>query len=163
MNVKFYKTAILCATLSFAAPALSQTDINLGAVNADPTAPVEITADSLSIEQSSGTAIFEGNVVLGQGELRLSAGRVQVVYNDASGDISRLNASGGVTFVTGTEAAEAREAEYDLDNGTLVMSGEVLLTQGASAISSDSMRINLETGAARMEGRVRTVFAQGGN
>jgi len=107
--------------------------------------------------------VFAGNVVLGQGGLRLSAGRVEVIYNGTSGDISRLSATGGVTFVTETEAAEATSAEYDLDAGTLVLSGDVLLTQGASAISSDTMRINLSTGAAQMEGRVRTMFNQGNN
>jgi len=161
--VTFLKTALFCATLVVTSPALAQTNINLGAVNADPNAPVEITADNLSIDQASGSAVFQGNVVMGQGDLRLSAGRVQVIYNDASGDISRLSASGGVTFVTETEAAEASTAEYNLDAGTLVMSGDVLLTQGASAIASDRMRVDLTTGAAQMDGRVRTIFNQGDN
>jgi len=161
--VSIFKTALFCASLLGAAPAFAQTNINLGAMSADPTAAVEITADNLSIDQATGTAVFQGNVVLGQGDLRLNAGRVQVVYNDASGDINRLSASGGVTFVTATEAAEAQSAEYNLDAGTLVLTGDVLLTQGASAISADTMRVNLATGAAQMEGRVRTIFNQGGN
>jgi lipopolysaccharide export system protein LptA len=161
--VKFFKTTLFCAALICAAPVFAQTDINLGAINADPTAPVEITADSLSIDQASGTAIFIGNVVFGQGDLRLNAARVQVIYNDASGDISRLSASGGVTFATATEAAEALTADYNLDTGTLELAGDVLLTQGASAISSDTMRVNVSDGSAQMEGRVRTIFNQGNN
>ncbi len=159
----FFNSALVCAALFCATPIYAQTNINLGAISADPTAAVEITADNLSIEQATGTAVFEGNVVLGQGDLRLNAGRVQVIYNDASGDISRLSATGGVTFVTATEAAEAQSADYNLDDGTLVLTGEVLLTQGASAISADTMRVNLATGSAQMEGRVRTIFNQGGN
>ncbi|MCF2906099.1 LptA/OstA family protein [Octadecabacter sp. CECT 8868] len=161
--MKFIQSVVTCAALIVASAAFSQTNINLGAVNADPNAPVEITADNLSIDQTSGEAVFAGNVVLGQGDLRLSAGQVQVIYNDASGDISRLSASGGVTLVTASEAAESATAEYNLDAGTLLMSGDVLLTQGASAISADRMNIDLSTGAARMEGRVRTIFNQGGN
>lgn len=157
------KSALLTAALLLATPIAAQTNVNLGGISADPSAPVEITADNLTVDQDSGTAIFEGNVVLGQGELRLSAGRVQVVYNGTAGQISRLSASGGVTFVTDTEAAEATSAEYNLDAGTLTMTGDVLLTQGASAISADTMRINLTTGAAQMDGRVRTILNQGGN
>lgn len=156
-----WKTAAICIALACASPAFAQTNINLGAVNADPTAPVEITADNLSIDQTSGSAVFDGNVVLGQGNLRLSAGRVEVIYNDTSGDISRLSATGGVTFVTDTEAAEATSAEYNLDAGTLQLSGDVLLTQGASVISADRMTIDLASGAAQMQGNVRTIFAQG--
>ncbi len=158
-----FKTALFCAALICAAPAFAQTDINLGAISADPTAAVEITADSLSIDQATGTAIFIGNVVFGQGDLRLNAARVQVIYNDASGDISRLSASGGVTFVTPTEAAESSTADYNLDTGTLELAGDVLLTQGASAISSDTMRVKLSDGSAQMEGHVRTIFNQGNN
>lgn len=157
------KSALLTAALLLATPIAAQTNVNLGGISADPSAPVEITADNLTVDQDSGTAVFEGNVVLGQGELRLSAGRVQVVYNGTAGQISRLSASGGVTFVTDTEAAEATSAEYNLDAGTLTMTGDVLLTQGASAISADTMRINLTTGAAQMDGRVRTILNQGGN
>ena len=159
------KRLVLATLLALSPLAVAaQTDIALGGLNADPSLPVEVTADSLNVDQTSGTAVFEGNVVIGQGALRISAGRVEVVYSDATGDIARLRASGGVTFVTETEAAEAQEADYDIADGTLALSGDVLLTQGASALSSDSMIVDLATGTARMEGRVRTVFQQqGGN
>ena len=76
---------------------------------------------------------------------------------------AQLRATGGVTFVTATEAAEAQSADYNLTNGTLVLRGEVLLTQGASALSADEMLVNLSSGTAQMTGRVRTVFQQDGN
>ena len=141
----------------------AQTDIAIGGLTADPTAPVEVAADSLSVDQTTGEAVFSGNVVIGQGDMRIAAGRVVVVYDDATGQIVRLTVSGGVTFVTATEAAEAAEAVYDLTAQTLTLIGEVLLTQGASAISADRMVIDLGAGTARMDGRVRTVLTQGGN
>ena len=137
------------------------TNIALGGVRADPTVPVEVTADNLTVDQESGTAVFAGDVVIGQGDLRISAAEVQVFYDESTGDITRLAGSGGVIFVTATEAAEAQMADYDLAAGTLVMSGDVLLTQGASALSAERMTVDLNSGTARMEGRVRTVFQQG--
>lgn len=150
--------ALFCAL-----PAAAQTSLSLGAITADPSLPVEITADNLTVDQSTGQAVFEGNVRVGQGDLRLAAGRVTVVYNDATGNISRLVVSGGVTFVTATEAAEANSAEYDIDGGRLILTGDVLLTQGPSAISANRMDVNLATGAAQLSGNVRTIFQQGGN
>lgn len=146
--------------LLLAGPAIAQTNIDLGGIQTDPDAPVEVAADSLSVNQDSGTAIFEGNVVIGQGELRIAASRAEVNYDDATGDIASFAASGGVTFTTTTEAAEAQNATYDLVNGQLILTGSVLLTQGPSALSADRMTIDVETGDARMEGRVRTVFQQ---
>ncbi|MCB5199274.1 lipopolysaccharide transport periplasmic protein LptA [Loktanella sp. TSTF-M6] len=154
-------TALIWALL--AGPALAQTNINLGGISADPNAPVEVTADNLNVDQDAGTAVFSGNVVIGQGDLRLSAPQVDVTYGADSGDIARLQASGGVTFVTATEAAEAQTADYDLQAGTLTLNGDVLLTQGASALSSQTMVVDLNTGRAQMSGRVSTVFQQGGN
>lgn len=145
-----------------ASPAMSQTDIALRGLAADPDAPIEITADGLTVDQDSRSAVFAGNVVIGQGELRIAAGRVEVIYSDETGDIARLNASGGVTFATPNEAAEAADAVYDLGTGLLTLTGDVLLTQGSSALSADRMIVNLVEGTAQMDGRVRTVFGQTG-
>jgi len=149
-------TALLIATSAY-----GQTNINLGGIRADSTAPVEVAADSLSVDQDSGTAVFTGNVVIGQGDLRLSAGTVRVVYTEKTGNIAQLIASDGVTFVTTTEAAEAQDADYNLITGILTLTGDVLLTQGTSALSSDEMTINVNSGSAQMSGRVRTIFQQG--
>ncbi|UTH44336.1 lipopolysaccharide transport periplasmic protein LptA [Loktanella salsilacus] len=149
--------------LVFAVPATAQTNINLGGIAADPSAPVEVTADNLNVDQDTGSAVFSGNVVIGQGDLRLSAPSVQVTYAADSGDITRLQATGGVTFATATEAAEAQSADYNLANGLLTLNGNVLLTQGQSALSADSMVLDLNAGTAQMNGRVRTVFQQDGN
>ncbi|MBU1835918.1 MAG: lipopolysaccharide transport periplasmic protein LptA [Alphaproteobacteria bacterium] len=149
--------------LVFAVPATAQTNINLGGIAADPSASVEVTADNLNVDQDTGSAVFSGNVVIGQGDLRLSAPSVQVTYAADSGDITRLQATGGVTFATATEAAEAQSADYNLASGLLTLNGDVLLTQGQSALSADSMVLDLNAGTAQMNGRVRTVFQQDGN
>jgi lipopolysaccharide export system protein LptA len=149
--------------LVFAVPATAQTNIDLGGIAADPSAPVEIIADNLNVDQDTGSAVFSGNVVIGQGDLRLSAPSVQVSYAAETGDITRLQASGGVTFATATEAAEAQSADYNLASGLLTLNGDVMLTQGKSALSSDSMILDLNAGTAQMSGRVRTVFQQDGN
>ena len=155
----------IAAAIGFAlaSGAFAQTNVDLGGLTVDTTAPIEVTADSLSIDQDTGRAVFDGNVVIGQGELRVTAGRVEVVYGTDSTQIAELIASGGVTFVTQSEAAEAQDARYDVTTGMLTLEGEVLLTQGASAISAARMVINVTDGSASMEGRVRTVLQQGGN
>lgn len=155
------KFTTFVVAMLLAAPAFAQTNINLGGIRADSSAPVEVAADSLTVDQDTGTAVFSGNVVIGQGDLRLSASSVRVIYDEATGDITKLNASGGVTFMTATEAAEAQTAVYDLTSGTIVLTGDVLLTQGASALSANQMTVNVNTGTAQMSGRVRTVFQQG--
>lgn len=160
----FNKTTLLAALLiAFSPVAIAQSNINLGGIVVDTSAAIEVTAESLAVDQDTGTAVFSGNVIIGQGDLRLSAERVEVVYATTNSEIARLIASGGVTFVTAEEAAEAETADYDITTGMLTLSGSVLLTQGASAISAERMVINVANGTAQMEGRVRTVLQQGDN
>jgi len=150
-------------TFSVANLAVAQTNIDLGGMTVDTTAGIEVTADSLSVDQDTGSAVFVGNVVVMQGDLLLSAGTVEVIYATETNEISRLNAAEGVTFVTATQATESQNAQYDITTGLLTLSGDVLLTQGASAISAQTMVINVADGTATMEGRVRTILQQGDN
>ena len=158
--------ALFYAVLSSAVLAQGA-EVAFGGLQQDTSLPVEISADRLTISQADGTATFAGNVLIGQGAMRISAALVLVEYASAdgasTGQVSRLLASGGVTLVNGSEAAEAEQAEYSIDSGTIVMTGNVILTQGNNALAADSMVVDLNTGVATLEGRVRTIFQTGGN
>lgn len=156
-----FRIATLIAFLAGPLPVLAQgTEVGFGSIQADTDAPVEVTSDDLSVNNGDGTALFSGNVIVGQGDMRLTAPRVLVVYNEGRTGIARMEARGGVTLVSGEEAAEAQQADYDVEAATVVMTGNVLLTQGLNALTSDRMVVNLEDGTARMTGRVKTVIQQ---
>ncbi|MGV6849154.1 MAG: lipopolysaccharide transport periplasmic protein LptA [Marinibacterium sp.] len=144
------------------AAAAQGTQLAFGGLKADPTQPVEVTADALDVDQADGTAVFFGNVVVGQGEMRLSATRVQVIYDADKSAIARLIATGDVVLVNGPDAAQADKADYTIATGNVVMTGDVLLTQGPNAVSSDNLTVDLTTGTARMTGRVKTVLITDG-
>lgn len=157
--------ALAClALLGLSTPVLAQgTQVAFGTIQQDTSAPVEVSADELNVDQTTGAAIFTGNVVIGQGAMRLSAARVLVIYRDNEAGIERLEATGGVTLASGDDAAEAQRADYDIDDGVIVMTGDVLMAQGRSALSADRMTVNLDDGTARMQGRVKTILQTGGN
>ena len=149
--------------LGLALPASAQT-VAFGGIRADTTAPVEVTAESLRVNQDTGEAVFTGNVLIGQGEMRLSAESVTVVY--AEGGQSRirsLNATGGVTLVSGPDAAEAAEAAYDVEKGTVVLTGDAIVTRGESVLAGDRIEVSLKDGTASIQGGVRTVLQPGAN
>lgn len=140
-----------------------QAQVAFGATRADPTLPVEVTSETLNVNQQDGSAEFVGNVVVVQGEMRLTAERVLVIYNQERSAIDRLEANENVVLVSPPDAAEGDWAEYTIDSGVIVMRGNVLLTQGPSVISGDQMNANLTTGTATMTGRVKTILQQGNN
>lgn len=154
------RALILCIPLVLGAVSAGAegTSVAFGSMRADPTLPVEVTAETLDVNQADGSAEFRGNVLVGQGEMRLSADRVLVIYNRAADGIERLEATGDVVLVSGPDAAQADRAEYTIASGVIVMTGDVLLTQGPNALTSDRMTVNLITGTANMVGRVKTIL-----
>ncbi len=134
-----------------------------GSTKADPSLPVEVTSETLNVNQENGSAEFLGNVIVIQGEMRLTAERVLVIYNNERSAIERLEATEDVVLVSPPDAAQGDWAEYTIDSGVILMKGNVLLTQGPSVISGDQMNANLTTGTATMTGRVKTILQQGNN
>ena len=141
------------------------TIVPFGQSGHDTKQAVEIVSDSFTVNQNQGTAEFAGNVVVGQGDMRLAAGNIQVEYaaegSDSAQQIGRLIASGGVTLVSGGQAAEAETAIYSIRDGNIVLEGNVLITQGENALSGQKITINLSDGSAKVEGRVKTIFQTG--
>ncbi|MBW6506469.1 MAG: lipopolysaccharide transport periplasmic protein LptA [Rhodobacteraceae bacterium] len=154
----------LLAGVILAAPLGLAQQVSFGGIRADTTAPVEISADSLTIDQADGSAVFAGDVAVSQGDMRLSAALVRVEYG-AGGqrEITRLLASGGVVLASGADAAQAETAEYTIASGLVLLSGNVLLTQGGNVLSGQRLTVNLATGSATVEGRVQTTLQPGGN
>jgi lipopolysaccharide export system protein LptA len=155
------RVAGLLCLLPLLASAQAGAQVAFGSLKGDPTLPVEVTADLLRMNQTEGTAIFTGNVVVVQGVMRLTAPEVQVHYGPDGKKIERMFATGGVTMVNAGEAAESQEAVYTIDSGKVVMTGDVLVTQGTSALSGQLLTVDLVTGTGVMEGRVQTVFIPG--
>ncbi len=162
-----WPSAIIATVLAAALPGLAtaQALVPFGGLSHDASLPVEITADRLELDQAAGSAVFSGQVKVGQGALRLAADRVEVFYDqtstDPTGKVQRMVATGNVTLANGAEAAEADHAVYEVAAGTIAMDGNVLLTQGQNALSSQKLDIDLNAGTGRLEGRVQTIFVPG--
>lgn len=154
--------SLLALWIMIAPAAAQEAELDFGATDHDAAAPIEVTSERLSVDQSAGVTVFTGDVVIAQGAMRLSADRVEVDYGEGGApgrdSIRRMTATGGVTAVSGEQEAEAAEAIYDVASGRIEMRGDVLLTQRGSAITGDVLVIDLADGTGSMEGRVRTVL-----
>jgi hypothetical protein len=100
--------------LGLAVSAAAQVNIGFGGVAYDARQPVEVTADSLTIDQATGEAVFSGNVIVHQGDLRMAAGQVRVLYSDTTDSAAwiRSSASGGVLVTRGADAAEGQRGAF---------------------------------------------------
>jgi len=154
----------LClAVLSAALPAQAQdVQISFGSSLRLDDSALEVTADSLEVDQTTGASIFSGNVLAVQGQMRISAGSLRLEYEPGARAgtqrIGTLTAVGDVAMVTDFEAIEARRAVYSMSAQTLEMTGDVVLVQGANLLSGERFVADLRAGTGRMIGRVRTII-----
>ena len=158
------RLAILSLALMAASVAMAQdTAVAFGGLEGDTSLPVEMKSDALSVNQADGNAVFTGNVVVTQGAMKLSAAEIRVEYSADKKAIEKLYATGGVLLANANDGAQADQAVYTISTGEVVMTGNVLLTQGQAAMSSVKLIIDLKSGTGRMEGRVTTTFTPAAN
>ena len=162
MNMSKSKLTIAGAVLmtALALPAVS------GAQNrADASRqPVQYGADSG--EYTPDGFSLRGRAEVTQGSNRLRASAIRGFT--ANGDLTRIEATGEVYFVTPDQSMKGDRAVYTLNDGNVVVTGDVILTQGKSVLTGNRLVYNVRTETARIEGgggngRVQGVFYPQGN
>jgi lipopolysaccharide export system protein LptA len=148
-----------------------------GAANAQPAggsnAPIDITADSAQVISSQCLAIWSGSAEALQGQTRLRAERIKVYTErrgNSCGRTQRIEAEGGVYYVTPTQTARGDNAVYNQSADTIVITGNVIIVQGRNVARGDRLTIRVSTRQATMDSashgrgsghRVRGVFYPG--
>jgi lipopolysaccharide export system protein LptA len=116
--------------------------------------PVNYAADRIELQDRQNRVVLSGDVVITQGDLRLTAGRTTVAYTDAGAlSIQRIDATGGVTVTRGNERASGAAGVYDFNRRVIVLSGGVALRRGSDTLNGGRLTIDLNSGLASVDGR----------
>ncbi|MEH3045945.1 LptA/OstA family protein [Sphingomonas adhaesiva] len=122
----------------------------------DTNAPIDFGADHIELQDRANRAVLAGNVAVKQAEMTLNAARMTVSYTgqvlNGNPQVSRLDASGGVTVRRPDQTARSQFAIYDLNRRVITMLGAVKLDQGANTVNGGRLTINLDTGRAVIDG-----------
>ncbi|HEX6958282.1 MAG TPA: LptA/OstA family protein [Ferrovibrio sp.] len=176
MRVIFFVALLLAA---IAAPSLAQ--VNLGN-NRNSDKPIEITSNTLEVQQDKQLAIFRGDVDVIQGDTRLRSEELFVYYRERSAQsegksavkpasttgapdassITRIEAKGKVFVSTPEERAQGDFGVYDVDKKTVTLTGNVLLTTDRATVRCAKAVMFQDSGRSICEPlpgeRVRGVF-----
>jgi lipopolysaccharide export system protein LptA len=123
----------------------------------DTNAPIDFGADHIELQDKANRAVLSGSVSVKQAEMTLNAARMTVAYTGqvvgGSPQVSRLDASGGVTVRRPDQTARSQYAIYDLNRRVITMLGGVSLTQGGgNTVNGGRLTINLDSGRAVIDG-----------
>lgn len=163
-DVMRLRSLSLCAAFVsalLAGPAAAQLATNSNA-------PVDITADELETANNACTSIWRGHAEALQDNARLRADVLTADFDvkggggaggagksSGCGDLIRLRADGSVYYVTPTQKVHGDNAVYEAATTTLVVTGDVVATQGQNVLRGTRMVFNTQTGQGHMEGSAK--------
>jgi lipopolysaccharide export system protein LptA len=148
-----------------------------------PAGPITIDSDRLEVRDREKRAVFTGNVVAKRGDATMRAASMTVFYDaettqraaaaanqQPDQQIRRIEMAGPVFFCQRDQAARGDNAVYERAAETLVLTGDVVLTQGQNVITGPRLVVNLRTNQAHVErdpanpnARVRSLLVPGGD
>lgn len=115
-----------------------------------PAEPINIEADNAKILEKEGKSVYSGNVILIQGNTRVTADKL-TVFSD-KGKLSRITAVGKpVTYKQSNQpkaadiTAEADTVDYFAVEERIVLLNNARLTQGRTVFSGNRIEYNANT------------------
>jgi lipopolysaccharide export system protein LptA len=124
----------------------------------DSKAPVEITSDTLEIEQDNQQAIFKGNVEAVQSNIEIKSDEMLVHYKSgknkigkSENSVSKVETVGNVKLKTPKETASSNKGVFDVDKKIITLLGNVSLQSGKNIVKGEKFVYNLQTGKSRID------------
>jgi lipopolysaccharide export system protein LptA len=127
-----------------------------------------VGAGAISYGADAGEATPTSLALRGRAEVVQGPNRLRAdVINGTivNGDLSQVEASGNVYFVTADQTIRGDRAVYTLSNSQVTVTGDVIVTQGQNVMTGGRLTYNVETeavtmagGASSNGGRIRGVF-----
>lgn len=105
--------------------------------------PMVITSSSLTANRESGTAIFEGSVVAKNNDVTIRSDYMLVKYAEG-GDVTSIESTGNVSFVTKSGAITSDHATYYAADKKLVFSGSPRAVEGSSVVTGQEITYYIE-------------------
>lgn len=148
----------------------------------DSKKPISIEADKLDYFEKEGRAVYDGHVVVMQGDTHLTCSRLTIFMDqshaaappdpdaaapagaDASSKLKHMDCAGPVKVVSKTQTATSDAGVYDRVRNTVVLTGHVVLAEGRNVTTGERLVYDLNTGQAAVQGggkRVTGVFLPG--
>lgn len=156
-----------------------------GGIGIQGNQPLDVTGDAFDYDGGECRATYTGNVEMIQGTARMRSPRVDTYFgrtgatatpaagganSRCGGDVQRIEMAGTFYYVSPEQQARSDHATYTAANDTIVLTGNVVLTQGQNVMTGARATINTRTNDARVEsgpsaqsnGRVRAVIFPNG-
>lgn len=116
-----------------------------------------ITSDRLTFDYAQRYSLFEGNVVVVDPQMKLYADKMTVLFSEGN-RISEIKAEGKVYIVQDDKRARADVAQYNVEQGIIVLTGKPQVTRGDDILTGDKITFWRNQNKMLVEPRARLVI-----
>jgi lipopolysaccharide export system protein LptA len=120
--------------------------------------PIQIKADSLSLDYKGNSVEFKGAVHAIQSGTTLTSKTLKVIYGQKFGDIKQVIALGDVKMTQGGRWATGQRAVLDEVKHTVEMTGEPVIHDGPDQVAGRRIIIYLDSEKSFVEGASAVIF-----
>lgn len=157
-RIRLLLPMVFAVALASALPAHAQsTDLFTG-FSKKGNGPIEVDAQTLEIVEEGDQRIstFSGGVTVRRGDTTMKAAQIKLFSSKDSeaadqNGFNRMEATGTVYVNSGKQTITGTQAVVDNKAQTIVLSGNVVLSQGKDVLAADRLVIDMATGKARVE------------
>jgi lipopolysaccharide export system protein LptA len=109
-----------------------------GRAEAEATNATVITSDSLTFDYKRSIAMFEGNVAVSDPQMRMTAERLNVVF-DSTNSVKSVVAIGRVRLWQAEKTANCERAVYVAKTGEIILRGNATVQRAKDAVRGDQI------------------------
>jgi len=149
------KLLLVLTTLCFSA--------NNYALPEDKNKPIDVAANSASMDNKNGTTVLTGKVEIIQGTMLINANKV-VVQRDKNGDISTMVATGNLAHFTQQQQAGSayskawgKKMVYSVANQTVTITGNAKVTQLNDTFTGEIVTYHMDKAIVKASGTKQRV------
>jgi lipopolysaccharide export system protein LptA len=137
-------------------------------MESDRDQPIEVEADRMEWREQENISIYEGNVTLVQGSLRINSDRMVIHFNEAN-ELTLLEMTGKpaklrqINDLRQEVIGEAEQIDYSELESLLILRKSAFLDQAGDIIRGELIRMdtatnNIEAGTTEPDDRVKMVI-----
>jgi lipopolysaccharide export system protein LptA len=120
--------------------------------------PIQIKADSLSLDYKNNLVEFDGGVHATQSGTILTSKSLKVIYGAKFGDIKQVIALGDVKMTQGGRWATGQQAVLDEQKHTVEMTGQPVIHDGPDSVAGKRIIIYLDSEKSFVDQATAVIF-----
>ncbi len=122
--------------------------------------PIAISSEKMTLKGQEDKVFFEGEVLIQKGDVKITAGRVEVLLADKDNvkEIVEIKMTEKVDVRQGDRRVLAQKGVYNTKGGEIVLTGDAEMWEKGYHVKGRLIRLSLNQKKSFVEGSILTIY-----